>query len=78
MLVLESTYMGNVDGSGTLHVSQVPPNPAILVPGPALCLVVVNGVPSLATQLMVGSGKIETQKIEDVSPLPESRILVIY
>jgi hypothetical protein len=75
MVVLESTYTGNADGSGTLHVSQIPPNPAILVPGPALCFVVVDGVPSVATQLMVGSGTIEAQKVEDVWPLPEPKIL---
>ena len=32
---LDSTYTGNSDGSATLHVSQLPPNPAILAPGPA-------------------------------------------
>jgi hypothetical protein len=32
---LQSTYTGNPDGTAVLHVSQLPPNPAILVPGPA-------------------------------------------
>lgn len=32
---LDSSYTGNTDGSGVIHVSQLPPNPAILVPGPA-------------------------------------------
>lgn len=32
---LDSTYTGNPDGSATLHVSQLPPNPAVLAPGPA-------------------------------------------
>ena len=32
---LDSSYTGNTDGSGVVHVSQLPPNPAILVPGPA-------------------------------------------
>ena len=32
---LDSSYTGSSDGSGTLHVSQLPPNPAILTPGPA-------------------------------------------
>lgn len=31
---LDSTYTGT-DGSATLHVSQLPPNPAVLAPGPA-------------------------------------------
>lgn len=32
---LNSTYTGNADGSAVLHVSQLPPNAAILAPGPA-------------------------------------------
>lgn len=32
---LDSSYSANEDGSGVLHVSQLPPNPAILAPGPA-------------------------------------------
>ena len=35
MLQLNSTYTMNQDGSATLHVSQIPPNPAIFPPGPA-------------------------------------------
>lgn len=35
LLQLDSTYTGNADGTGVLHVSQMPPNPAIFVPGPA-------------------------------------------
>ena len=31
---LNNTYTGNSDGSAVLHVSQLPPNPAILAPGP--------------------------------------------
>ncbi|KAI0692457.1 hypothetical protein BC835DRAFT_1357391, partial [Cytidiella melzeri] len=78
MLVLESTYtdLSDSDHSGVLHISQVPPNPAILAPGPALCFVVVDGVPSVAVKVMVGSGQIESQTVEQVDPLPESKILV--
>lgn len=32
---LDSSYSANEDGSGVLHVSQLPPNPAILAPGSA-------------------------------------------
>lgn len=32
---LENTYTINLDGTVTLHVSQLPPNAAIIVPGPA-------------------------------------------
>ncbi|QRV93538.1 glyoxal oxidase [Ceratobasidium sp. AG-Ba] len=72
---LQSTYTGNEDGSGTLHVSQLPPNPSIFPPGPALIFVVLNGVPSVGQQIMVGSGKIEKQKTAAVQELPESRIV---
>ncbi|KAH9935742.1 copper radical oxidase [Fomitopsis serialis] len=71
---LDSTYTGNSDGSATLHVSQLPPNPAVLAPGPALLFVVVNGVPSVGVQVMVGSGKIETQPTKENVALPSSTI----
>ncbi|KAH7920713.1 glyoxal oxidase [Leucogyrophana mollusca] len=71
---LENSFTGNADGSGVLHVSQLPPNPALMPPGPALLFVVVNGVPSIGIQVMVGSGKIEQQKMTPASPLPESNI----
>ncbi|KAI0373953.1 DUF1929-domain-containing protein [Pilatotrama ljubarskyi] len=61
MLQLNSTYTGNADGSAVLHVSQLPPNPSLFAPGPALLFVVVNGVPSVGVQVMVGSGQIEQQ-----------------
>jgi hypothetical protein len=70
MVQLDSSYTGNSDGSAFLHVSQMPPNPAILVPGPAFIFVVVNGVPSVGVQVMIGSGQIETQKTLSISSLP--------
>lgn len=39
-----------------LNIAQLPPNPAILAPGPALFFLVVNGVPSQASWIMVGDG----------------------
>ncbi|KAG8896391.1 hypothetical protein FRB99_008918 [Tulasnella sp. 403] len=69
---LDSTYTGNQDGTATLHVQQLPPNPAILVPGPAMLFVVVNGVPSVAQWIMVGNGQLGTQTINAVEPLPSS------
>ncbi|CAE6524828.1 unnamed protein product [Rhizoctonia solani] len=72
---LESSYTGNEDGSGVLHVSQVPPNPAILAPGPVLVFVTVNGVPSVGQQIMVGSGQIGKQTVSAVQPLPSSSIV---
>jgi len=67
---LDSSYTGNTDGSGVLHVSQLPPNPAILAPGPAWIFVVVNGVPSVGVQVMCGSGKIEKQTMLAIASLP--------
>ncbi|KAG9114241.1 hypothetical protein FRC07_007679 [Ceratobasidium sp. 392] len=71
---LESSYTGNPDGTGVLSVSQLPPNPAILAPGPVLVFVTVNGVPSLGQQIMVGSGQIGKQPVAAVQPLPASSI----
>jgi hypothetical protein len=73
---LQSSYTGNQDNSGTLHVSQLPPNPAVFPPGPALIFVVVNGVPSMGQMIMVGSGKLGTQPVEAVQDLPQSSLAV--
>jgi len=70
MLQLDASYTGNSDGSGVLHVSQMPPNPATFPPGPAFLFVVVNGVPSIGVQVMVGSGQIGTQPIQTIATLP--------
>jgi hypothetical protein len=73
---LKSTYTGYVENNtAVLHVSQVPPNPAILAPGPAFVFVVVNGVPSVGAQVMIGSGQLGTQPVLAVADLPESRIV---
>jgi len=69
---LDSSYTGNADGSGTLHVSQLPPNPAVIAPGPAYIFVVVNGVPSVGVQVMCGSGTIGKQNLLSVATLPEA------
>lgn len=34
--ILDHNYATNKDGSATLLVSQLPPNPSLFVPGPAL------------------------------------------
>ncbi|KIO34546.1 glyoxal oxidase [Tulasnella calospora MUT 4182] len=69
---LNSTYTGNDDGTAVLHVQQLPPNAAILPPGPAVMYVVVNGVPSMGQWIMVGSGQIGTQTVAAVTDLPAS------
>jgi hypothetical protein len=69
---LNSTYTVNSNGSFTLHVSQVPPNPNLLTPGPALMFVVVNGVPSNGTMVIVGNGQVGTQPTQAAATLPDS------
>jgi hypothetical protein len=69
---LDFTYTANQDGSATLHVSQLPPNAAIMPPGPGWLFVVVDGVPSVGVPVMIGSGKIEVQQTLNVEALPES------
>ncbi|KAJ7267537.1 glyoxal oxidase N-terminus-domain-containing protein [Mycena haematopus] len=77
-LQLDSTYTAyEANNSATLHVSQVPPNPAILAPGPALLFVVVNGVPSVGVQVMIGSGVIGTQVISAIGDLPASSFVTV-
>ncbi|QRW00801.1 glyoxal oxidase [Ceratobasidium sp. AG-Ba] len=73
---LASSYTGNADGTGVLSVSQLPPNPAILAPGPALIFVTVNGVPSVGQQIMIGNGKVGKQPVAAAQPLPSSSITI--
>ncbi|KAJ7247167.1 glyoxal oxidase N-terminus-domain-containing protein [Mycena haematopus] len=69
-LQLNNTYTVNSDSSITLHVSQAPPNANLFQPGPAFVYVVVNGIPSNGTEVIVGSGNIETQPTNSVAVLP--------
>jgi hypothetical protein len=71
-LQLNHTYNVNADGSFVLHTAQHPPNANLLTPGPALLYVVVNGVPSNGTQVIVGNGKMGQQTIGAAAALPES------
>lgn len=68
----DSTFTVYSDNSAILHVSQLPPNPAILAPGPALLFVVVNGVPSNGSWIMVGSGTLGVQAVAPAQILPAS------
>ena len=58
-LQLNNTYNVNSDGSYVSYVSQVLPNANLLTPGPALLFVVVNGVPSNGTMVIVGTQQVE-------------------
>lgn len=71
-LQLNNTYTVQDDGSITLHVAQVPPNPNLITPGPILMFVTINGIPSNGTQVIVGNGKIGTQPTSAASVLPAS------
>jgi len=73
---LQSSYTGyRQNNTATLHVAQLPPNPAIIVPGPAFIFVVVNGVPSIGLPVMLGSGNIEKQPILAPANLPTESIV---
>ncbi|EIW75862.1 DUF1929-domain-containing protein [Coniophora puteana RWD-64-598 SS2] len=72
LLQLNNTYTVNSDGSITLHVAQVPPNPNLLTPGPCLLFVVADGIPSTGAMVTVGSGKVEDQPMQAASVLPTS------
>ncbi|KAL8277617.1 hypothetical protein RQP46_010049 [Phenoliferia psychrophenolica] len=69
---LNMTFDAYSNGSATLHVSQAPPNAAIMAPGPCLIFVVVNGVPSTGSWLTVGSGELGAQTIKAAQALPPS------
>ena len=69
-LQLNNTYNINNDGLYVLYVSQVLPNANLLTPGPALLFVVVNGVPSNGTMVIVGAGQVETQPTAAAAVLP--------
>jgi hypothetical protein len=71
-LQLNNTYTVNSDGSITLHVAQVPPNPSLMTPGPAFVYVVIHGIPSNGTRVIVGNGQIGTQPTSTASDLPAS------
>ncbi|BGP44159.1 hypothetical protein JCM10449v2_008223 [Rhodotorula kratochvilovae] len=69
---LDTSYTGYANGSATIHVSQLPPNPSLLAPGPAMLFVVVDGVPSIGKFVMVGSGQLGEQPTSAASVLPAS------
>ncbi|KAF7363575.1 putative copper radical oxidase variant A [Mycena sanguinolenta] len=69
---LSNTYTVNSDGSIVLHTSQLPPNPNLFQPGPAWLYVVVNGIPSNGTSVLVGSGSVGTQPTAAAAKLPAS------
>ncbi|KAJ7343332.1 DUF1929-domain-containing protein [Mycena albidolilacea] len=71
-LQLQNTYTVSSNGDLTLHVAQLPPNPNLFQPGPAWLYVVVNGIPSNGTSVLVGSGAVGTQPLAAAVALPPS------
>lgn len=65
MIELKTTRQGS-----KLSVAQLPPNPNLFAPGPALAFVVVDGVPSQGKMVMVGNGQIGTQPVAAETKLP--------
>ncbi|SNX82288.1 probable Glyoxaloxidase 2 [Melanopsichium pennsylvanicum] len=59
MIVLKTTRQGS-----KLSVAQLPPNPNLFAPGPALAFVVVDGVPSQGKMVTVGNGQIGGQPVQ--------------
>jgi len=60
------------NGTITLHTSQLPPNPNLFQPGPAMLFVTIQGIPSNATFVTIGNGQVGTQPTSAVSVLPAS------
>ena len=77
MVVLQSSYTGYTNNTTTLHINQMPPNPAIFAPGPALLFVIVKGVSSISVHVMIGLGHIEEQKPFPVGSAPLSSIIEV-
>ena len=72
LMQLRNSYTVNKDGTITLHVAQLPPNPNIFQPGPALMFVNIQGIPSNGSYLIVGNGVVGTQPTGADSVLPAS------
>ena len=70
VMQLQNSYTVNSDGSITLHVAQLPPNPNLFQPGPSLLFVTMNGIPSNGSWVTIGTGNIEQQPVKDASVLP--------
>ncbi|SCV67311.1 BQ2448_5957 [Microbotryum intermedium] len=72
LIQLRHTYTINQDNSVTVNVAQLPSNPNLFQPGPALFFVVVNEVPSIGRYVMVGNGKLGQQSVAEDTVLPPS------
>jgi len=71
-LQLNNTYTVNSNGDIDLHVNQLPPNANLFQPGPAWVFVVVNGIPSNGTSVLVGTGDFGAQPTAAQASLPDN------
>jgi Domain of unknown function (DUF1929) len=67
---LNSTYSVSANGNYVVHTAQLPPNPNLFQPGPAYLFVTINGIPSIGSPVIIGSGKYGTQQTAARSALP--------
>lgn len=65
-LVFNHTQAVNEDNSVTLHVQALPPSASVFPPGPAWVVVTAGGIPSMMTQVMVGTGQLGVQPVSDI------------
>jgi hypothetical protein len=72
LMQLNNTYTVKANGTIIFHTAQLPPNPHLFQPGPALLFVTINGIPSNGTYLVVGNGQINNQPTSPSSVLPTS------
>ncbi|KAI9456745.1 copper radical oxidase variant A [Russula earlei] len=72
--ILQLNHTSTVFSNGTivLHTSQLPPNPNLFQPGPAMLFVTINGIPSNGSFLIVGNGQFGPQPTSSTSVLPEN------
>jgi Domain of unknown function (DUF1929) len=72
--ILELNYTYTVESNGTLilHSAQLPPNPNLFQPGPAMLFVTINGIPSNGTFVIIGNGQFGDQPTNAISVLPSS------
>jgi hypothetical protein len=63
-LRLNTTYSVADSGTVTIHCSQMPPKANLFQPGPAFIYVVIDGVPSTGSMVIIGNGQIGTQSVD--------------
>ncbi|WVQ82615.1 hypothetical protein IAT38_004746 [Cryptococcus sp. DSM 104549] len=77
-LELDTSYtLNEATGQVTMHVGQMPPNPNVFQPGPAMIYLVVDGVASTGKMVSVGSGAIGTQPTTTAAVLPATTTIPI-